>query len=172
MPLMRHRSPFARHQAAACYLEPNFWFAQSGVRGCDGNGDRPMNLTRTKTIEQSIADTEEPEHQLQRAVFPPADGVRRRRDHRYRHLRADGRGRRGEGRACRRALVPIRRHRLRADYALLRGIREHRAGGGLGVHLLLRECGCRLNRPSRPIPNKKSQKGASDVREMGNIQSR
>jgi len=29
-----------------------------------------MNLTRTKTIEQSIADTEEPEHQLRKELGP------------------------------------------------------------------------------------------------------
>jgi amino acid permease len=38
------------------------------LRGCDGNEDGPMNLTRTKTIEQSIADTEEPEHQLRKEL--------------------------------------------------------------------------------------------------------
>jgi APA family basic amino acid/polyamine antiporter len=30
----------------------------------------PMNLTRTKTIEQSIADTEESEHQLRKELGP------------------------------------------------------------------------------------------------------
>jgi hypothetical protein len=30
MPFTRHRSPFTRQQAAACYLEPHSWFAQSG----------------------------------------------------------------------------------------------------------------------------------------------
>ena len=29
-----------------------------------------MNLRRTKTIEQSIADTEEPEHQLRKELGP------------------------------------------------------------------------------------------------------
>ena len=29
-----------------------------------------MNLTRTKSIEQSIADTEEPEHQLRKELGP------------------------------------------------------------------------------------------------------
>jgi hypothetical protein len=30
LPFIHHRRPFARHQGAACYLEPYFWFAQSG----------------------------------------------------------------------------------------------------------------------------------------------
>ena len=68
-----------------------------------------------------------------------ADGVRCRRDPRHRHLRADRRGRRGEGRARHRAVVRVLRHRLRAGRALLRGVRQYRAGGGLGVHVLLRQ---------------------------------
>ena len=69
-----------------------------------------MNLTRTKTIEQSIADTEEPEHQLRKELGPLqltvfGVGV----DHRHRHLRAHRRGRRGEGRA--------RRSRSRSSFA-------------------------------------------------------
>ena len=52
-----------------------------------------MNLTRTKTIEQSIADTEESEHQLRKELGPVqltvfGVGV----DHRHRDLRAHGRG--------------------------------------------------------------------------------
>ena len=42
----------------------------SGLYGdCDENGPQ-MNLTRTKTIEQSIADTEESEHQLRKELGP------------------------------------------------------------------------------------------------------
>jgi amino acid permease len=71
MPLVRHRRSIARAPRSVMLLKAAFWFAQSGgLRGCDGNGDRPMNLTRTKTIEQSIADTEEPEHQLRKELGP------------------------------------------------------------------------------------------------------
>jgi APA family basic amino acid/polyamine antiporter len=40
------------------------------VRHGDEIGDRSMNLTRTKTIEQSIEDTEESEHQLRKELGP------------------------------------------------------------------------------------------------------
>src|SRR6476646_1957201 len=40
-----------------------------GARDCDQK-DRPMNLTRTKTIEQSITDTEESEHKLRKELGP------------------------------------------------------------------------------------------------------
>ena len=69
----------------------------------------------------------------------PADRLRGRGGHRHRHLRADRRGGRGEGRPGCGAVVRLRRLRLRAGRALLRGVRQHGAGGGVGVHVLLRE---------------------------------
>jgi basic amino acid/polyamine antiporter, APA family len=41
-----------------------------GVRREDTNKGRHMGIMRTKSIEQSIRDTEEPEHQLKKALGP------------------------------------------------------------------------------------------------------
>ncbi len=99
-----------------------------------------LNLTRTKTIEQSIARHRGVRAPAAQGARPaPADRLRCRRDHRHRHLRAHRRGGRGEGRAGGGAVVRVLRHRLRAGRALLRGVRQHRAGGRLGLHVLLRQ---------------------------------
>ena len=51
-----------------------------------------MSVMRTKSIEQSIADTDEPEYQLKKTPDRARPhGLRYRRDHRCRHLHADRR---------------------------------------------------------------------------------
>ena len=99
-----------------------------------------MSLFRTKTVEQSIADTDDPEHQpAARTVGRGPDGLRDRRRHRHRHLRAHRQGGRGPGRAGRRHLLRGRRVRLRARRPLLRRVRLHRAGRGVRLHVQLRD---------------------------------
>ena len=99
----------------------------------------PQGTRRIKSVEDSIRDTDEPEHRLTQAPLRPRpDRLRRRRDHRHRHLRADRRGRQDHGGARGGHLLRDRRRRLRAGRPLLRRVRLHRAGGGLGLHVLLR----------------------------------
>ena len=99
-----------------------------------------MDLLRTKSVEQSMADTEDVGLPAQEEPLRPRPhGLRHRRDHRRRHLHADRQGGRGVRRPGRGVLVRDRGVLLRAGRALLRGVRLDRAGVGLGLHVLLRD---------------------------------
>ncbi len=114
----------------------------SGLYGdCDENGP-PMNLTRTKTIEQSIADTEESEHQLRKELGPlqlTVFGVGVIIGTGIFVLTGEAAGEKA-GPAVALAFL-FSGDRLRAGCALLRGVRKYCAGGGLGIHVFLREPG-------------------------------
>ena len=100
-----------------------------------------MNLTRTKTIEQSIADTEEPEHQLRKELGPvqlTVFGVGVIIGTGIFVLTGEAAGEKA-GPAV--ALSFVFSGIACALAALLRGVRKHRAGRGLGVYVLLREPG-------------------------------
>lgn len=97
-----------------------------------------MSLLRKKTIEQSIADTDEPEYQLKKrltaldlTVFGIGVIIGAADLHPHRP------GRAGLRRSQHRAVVRARRYLLRAGRALLRGVLLDRAGLRLGVHVLL-----------------------------------
>lgn len=97
-----------------------------------------MNLWRTKTVEQSIADTEEPTHQLRKwlgPVEPTLFGVKVVIGTGIFVLTGKVAGVQAGPRH--RALLRVRGNRLRPG-GLLRGAGEHGAGGRLGLHLLLR----------------------------------
>ena len=101
-----------------------------------------MNLTRTKTIEQSITDTEESEHKLRKELGPvqlTVFGVGVIIGTGIFVLTGEAAGEKAG--PCGRALLPVLRYRLRAGCALLRRVRQYCAGGGLGVYVLLRKPG-------------------------------
>ena len=98
-----------------------------------------MNVFRTKSVEQSIAETDEPEHQAQEEPRRPRpDRLRGRRHHRRRHLRPHRHRRRHQLRARDRALLRHRRRRVRARRALLRRVRLDGAGRRQRLHVQLR----------------------------------
>ena len=99
-----------------------------------------MNLFRTKTIEQSIADTEEAEHQLRKQLGPlqlTVFGVGVVIGTGIFVLTGEAAGEKA-GPAVALSFV-FAGHRLRAGGALLRRVRQHRAGRRVGVHVLLRQ---------------------------------
>ena len=94
---------------------------------------------RTKSVEQSIADTDEPDTRLRKNLTwwtSPSSGCR---GDRGRHLHDHGVHRGQHHRACDLDLVRLRRRRLRPGRAVLRGVRLDGAGGRQRLHVLLRD---------------------------------